>query len=904
VTTKYESKKYEWAISLFVFFSAIFFYQGASPNANSRFNLAKALAENHTVVIDEFAANTVDKAYHDGHFYSDKAPGMAFLGALTLVAINPLLGPLKLSEETRSNVQLYILGCILVAGIMAWAARLYFCFGMDLLGPRRTAMAAALTLVCFQTTFLWPYATILFSHGATAAWLWIAFYYVTRTDLQEMSRASLLLLATFIAYGGMIEFTAGPLFALLYLVVMNKTWTRHGWVLLVPGGLLAGLLGYYNFRAFGSPLSLGYANLEGTPFAAGMEDGFFGINTPSWSRIYHLLFSGYRGLFYYNPILLMAVFGLWYGLSSSNMAKRRLSLGAIAVFAYFLLANASYNFWQGGACYGPRHLIPVIPFLFLAVFMLPSTWRLTPLLWTLSFTSWIFMLVGTAVILTPYERMPNPFWEYLFPYFRAGFLSVSGAPILGDGTISAPARAWASFNLGELMGLKEKLSLLPLVLFQSGMVVWMFGSPLKTSLKRLIRLTNLKTIRPAVGWPVVFGASVFLVLVLVKMYPGFETVDERFWYRPWLDPIDLSVFYERGRWLADGLIPYREVFAEYPLLTVLLFGLMRAVAQSLPEFFLLNLAVQGLAVYMFVKIARQAVTKTWWLAVIVLLPGSLYFGINRFDMLVGCAIGILAHLILERRPISAGLVLGALFYTKWIPALYGPVILFYLVYSGEEKRRREALKFSGTTAAVVVLGTLVSLLWIGKASFEIPILWQMERLPNEGSLPRYLGMLTPLVGEASIGLGQKILGVAQYLVCLVPLVYRPTTAMSLLISLIFVNNAFVFFSKIVSPQWVLWDLALWILVLSERQKARKLTLKLWLMATIPNVISYLFFPIMWDLVRSQSIYFAIFGGGVLILRAAYLVLLLGLLKQEKDIDKVSKKTETWQIIANKEILRE
>ena len=61
------------------FLSFIYFYEGGGWNQNSRFDLLRAIVERHTLQIDAYHQNTQDKARFQGHYYSDKAPGLVFL---------------------------------------------------------------------------------------------------------------------------------------------------------------------------------------------------------------------------------------------------------------------------------------------------------------------------------------------------------------------------------------------------------------------------------------------------------------------------------------------------------------------------------------------------------------------------------------------------------------------------------------------------------------------------------------------------------------------------------------------------------------------------------------------------------------------------------------------------------
>src|SRR5215218_10414283 len=72
-----------------------FFLQQPAWNEYSRYDLVRAVVEEGTVRIDSFHENTGDKAFKDGHYYSDKLPGTAILGIpvyTTFRAVTTLTG--------------------------------------------------------------------------------------------------------------------------------------------------------------------------------------------------------------------------------------------------------------------------------------------------------------------------------------------------------------------------------------------------------------------------------------------------------------------------------------------------------------------------------------------------------------------------------------------------------------------------------------------------------------------------------------------------------------------------------------------------------------------------------------------------------------------------------------------
>ena len=56
-----------------------YFYQAGGWNQNSRFDLVRAMVEDHALRIDRFEKNTGDDSVRAGHHYCDKAPGASWL---------------------------------------------------------------------------------------------------------------------------------------------------------------------------------------------------------------------------------------------------------------------------------------------------------------------------------------------------------------------------------------------------------------------------------------------------------------------------------------------------------------------------------------------------------------------------------------------------------------------------------------------------------------------------------------------------------------------------------------------------------------------------------------------------------------------------------------------------------
>lgn len=469
-------------------------------NQNSRLALTRALVENRSVAIDPHHETTGDKSWRDGHFYSDKAPGASFVaavpyavvwgvrratgGELPNVSVLPL-DPLdamagrrpepserkpgdRLVYNLAHRLALYVCGLFAVglpsvAGAAAvFLLALRMCTGTVLAGESRRidedrarVLATAVALLYALGTTAFPYSTVLYGHQLCAAMLVIAFAVTALSPPRRLGGAP----AMFVGFALGLAVTAEYPAAVPACLITLWALARHGlrattWILL--GALpWVVLLGAYHTAAFGSPLSTGYDHVYLEEFADGMRERY-GLGAPDPVVLVSLLFGQYRGLFYLCPVLLLAAWGLAGllrraavettspgGQRVAGLERTAFALSAVIV-AYYLLLNAGYYMWDGGASTGPRHVVPMLPFLALGLVpALRTVPRATLLLGAVSIAQMALMSAAAPEA----AQHGNPLWEYALDRVR---------------NRQALPHATAT-NLGLLLGLPGIFSLIPLV---------------------------------------------------------------------------------------------------------------------------------------------------------------------------------------------------------------------------------------------------------------------------------------------------------------------------------------------------------------------------------------------------------------------------------------------------------
>jgi hypothetical protein len=335
--------------------------QGPGVNQLAHFSLVRALADG-TAVVDPYHWETKDLSWYHGHYYSTKAPGLAFLtvGPYYVLDHSGVLGLLsRITGATKTAVALWLLGLIgavLPTGVLLLLLRRV---GNTLEAGFGT-IAAVTAGLC---TLLFPFATLFFGHALSVALGFAAFALLWRAGDDRLRPALAGLLA------GLAVTSEYPLALVaaalgLYAVGKGGDWIRRG--ALYAAGVVLGVLPLllYNWWAFGSPLHLSYENAILQPGVTGHDvlgandEGWFGVSTPDRQVGAQLLF-GYIGLVTVTPVVVAGAAGLvllW------RKGWRGEAVLAAALVIAFVIYNSAYTIPFGGGTPGPRFLIPILPF--------------------------------------------------------------------------------------------------------------------------------------------------------------------------------------------------------------------------------------------------------------------------------------------------------------------------------------------------------------------------------------------------------------------------------------------------------------------------------------------------------------------------------------------------------------
>ena len=198
----------------------------------------------------------------------------------------------------------------------------------------------------------WVYAKQFWSEPYALFTLFAAFYFLTRLRAENNARDACLA-GIALGLAAATRVTNAALVPLFVWYGFAHAWrdgrARRGLAWFLFALMLGALsIAWYDWARYGNPFATGYRADET-------------FDNPLLLGLYGLLFSPGKGLFVYVPFLAALAFSapLFF-----RRARREATL-CILLFAFYVLLFSVWYYWWGGTNWGPRFLVPAIPFLVL-----------------------------------------------------------------------------------------------------------------------------------------------------------------------------------------------------------------------------------------------------------------------------------------------------------------------------------------------------------------------------------------------------------------------------------------------------------------------------------------------------------------------------------------------------------
>jgi hypothetical protein len=359
----------------------LFFIHWIGWNENSRFNLVKAILEG-TFQIDAYKNNTGDRAYYNNHFYSDKPPGAAFLATPFLWAwkfmYNHFFDLLKEEHfkekeylitwsrgevSTLDYVNLDLFTSVSMLVVTLFTSSIFGALSVVIIYKILSALnenknRLLLALTYGLATPILPYSILFFGNVLPLFLGLLSFYliFASRKTGKNFFLAGLVIGFSIVCDFSMILIYIG-------LFILSLHYSRKLSKFLLFGSLIGIFpLLIYNFVILGNPFDTLMFHMDPSVWSDFKRKPSFELNLGRLiSTPKEILFSPFRGLFFYYPILLFSLIGFFYMHKKYSFETKII----IFMFILFILLNSALKGWFGGSSFGPRYLLPIIPFLIL-----------------------------------------------------------------------------------------------------------------------------------------------------------------------------------------------------------------------------------------------------------------------------------------------------------------------------------------------------------------------------------------------------------------------------------------------------------------------------------------------------------------------------------------------------------
>ncbi len=279
----------------------------------------------------------------------------------------------------------------------ALCAPLVFLFAWRLTGSMAGSLTAAFGLAF--GTILWPYSKFGFNASLATCGL-LAATLCSWIGVREERPLALAAGGAFLGAALLTRHELGVMAIPIGAWIVAQAWPDRARILQrcawfgVPVAFAVGVWMWYNAARFGHPFDTGL-----------LRDPNVRFDTPLWVGVHGLLASPGRALFLYAPITVVGALTLK-RLAAHDRSTALLFSGQVVTL---VLLIARMHQWDGGESYGPRYLVPVLPYLTIPVAALFPLGRGSARRWILPGTLVLSVLVQLPGVLVDYSKTQNAF---------------------------------------------------------------------------------------------------------------------------------------------------------------------------------------------------------------------------------------------------------------------------------------------------------------------------------------------------------------------------------------------------------------------------------------------------------------------------------------------------------------
>lgn len=371
----FKTTKFKLFLSICLILIPFITHYGGNYMADSMLAATQAILDQGTLNIEDYikegcmdtaskSTYGCDHALFKGKWYSGFAPGPSFLALPAYAILKPfmLLIPATIHGYPKPQIQtalLNILATILILiPLSAILSVLVYKISKHISEDKNKGIITAL-LFSFGTIFF-IYSTEWDSRVLATFFSFMSFYLLFKARLT--GRTCFIFLAGLLS-GIAVTMEYMQVVILFILGIYLLTFIRDKRIIYFIIGAILPLIFMliYHYALFENPLKTGYdfRQSEDKNVATNAFSSF------SFSNLWSYTLSPKYGIFFYMPLLLLCVYGIYLGIKTKKEYWREWLVVAFIALAYLIIVSSFKS--ESPCTFGPRYLLGIIPFLFIGL---------------------------------------------------------------------------------------------------------------------------------------------------------------------------------------------------------------------------------------------------------------------------------------------------------------------------------------------------------------------------------------------------------------------------------------------------------------------------------------------------------------------------------------------------------
>jgi hypothetical protein len=353
----------ELKVFIFVILTTFLFSQLVGDDNLNRVLFSVLIAKHNEIYFDRYENMIDDILRIDSHVITSKSPGLSFFLSPFTFLIEKIV-PLNESSISLGRESIFIKSKYYITHlpkplILDSLIAIFFFSSLPaaiiVLILNKYVKNIYLSLLLFLSTFLFSFSTTLFSYTFSIMLILFAFY-----------KRHKIVSPLFLGLSVFVEFTSIFLALIVLYFIRKEVEIRYFLI-----GIMPTLVYLSNFHSL-FIWYLGLTNvfpllhypelLIGENFRTSFSPfSFFDFLLFLFRNVIFILFSPYRSIFIFSPLLL--IFFIYYNKFKDNTTKK------IATFSFFvyLIFSSLQVIWWNSLSFGPRYMIYFIPFAIISI---------------------------------------------------------------------------------------------------------------------------------------------------------------------------------------------------------------------------------------------------------------------------------------------------------------------------------------------------------------------------------------------------------------------------------------------------------------------------------------------------------------------------------------------------------